>query len=399
MRQKICILPRLHDYSGDMNQQWFVYYSYRDPRTDKMVRFRTSKGFARLKSAKARYKAAQKLIEELTYKLRNCWNPFEDDSQVIYNDHLKYAELIRKEGSLRSGNKTLDYFMSKYLEERKPTIAHSTYKTYQSKFRIFMAFLQKKKETGNDISAFGEKMAAEFMEHLFEIRKIKNKMANQYILLFKMFFRWLIKKGDITFNPFENMQYYKATSRPAKYFQQNTLEAVKRTILENDPQLWTIAQFQFYCFIRPIELRKMKLKDINMRDGTITVPAEIAKNRKEQTVIMPEPFLESLKTLSFESYPDNNFVITKKGVPGKDPVGKNYMWNHFNKIRKKMNLSNEYKLYSFKHTGNVMAARKGIGLKDLQMQNRHHSLDQMDIYLRQMLGNESEGIRNNYPVI
>ena len=75
------------------------------------------------------------------------------------------------------------------------------------------------------------------------------------------------------------------------------------------------------------------------------------------------------------------------------------MWNHFDKIRKLINLPRDYKLYSFKHTGNVMAVKAGIGLKELQMQNGHHSLDQLNAYLRQMIGTESEALRTKGPII
>ena len=41
-RKKIVILPKLNDAGGDLSKKWFVYYSVRDPRPDKMKRFRWS---------------------------------------------------------------------------------------------------------------------------------------------------------------------------------------------------------------------------------------------------------------------------------------------------------------------------------------------------------------------
>lgn len=35
-RKKIVILPKLNDAGGDLSKKWFIYYSVRDPRTDKM---------------------------------------------------------------------------------------------------------------------------------------------------------------------------------------------------------------------------------------------------------------------------------------------------------------------------------------------------------------------------
>ncbi|MCX6270509.1 MAG: hypothetical protein NTU44_04675 [Bacteroidetes bacterium] len=60
-----------------------------------------------------------------------------------------------------------------------------------------------------------------------------------------------------------------------------------------------------------------------------------------------------------------------------------------------MGLTQDYKFYSLKHTGAVKAI-KYIPVKDLQMQLRHHSLDQVDAYLRQMKAVESEELRTPF---
>ena len=399
-RQKICILPQLNDYNGDLNKQWFVYYSYRNPKSGKMVRFRTSEGFSTLSNASARRKKALQLKDKLTYKLRNGYNPFADDTEVIYSDNLKYDLIAKENGRLRKNNKTMNYYMSEFLQEKKPNIRISTYHTYNSKFRIMEQFLLQNKINDNDISEFTDNTARKFVAYLFEKRKIKNKMANQYLLLFKMFFKHIIKRKIININPFEDIQPYKTTSIPAKYFQLPTLEMVKEAFLKHDPQMWTIAQFEFYCMIRPIELRKLQIKYIDIFEASITIPAHIAKNGTQRTVVIPEPLHKYLRdTINLLQYPENYFIISKNKQPDKDPVGKNYMWNHFDKIRKLINLPRDYKLYSFKHTGNVMAVKAGIGLKELQMQNGHHSLDQLNAYLRQMIGTESEALRTKGPII
>ncbi len=41
-------------------------------------------------------------------------------------------------------------------------------------------------------------------------------------------------------------------------------------------------------------------------------------------------------------------------------------------------------MYSWKHTGNCNAYRAGADIKALQQQNRHHSLEMTDVYLRSM---------------
>lgn len=53
-------------------------------------------------------------------------------------------------------------------------------------------------------------------------------------------------------------------------------------------------------------------------------------------------------------------------------------------IRKIFGFGKGYTLYSWKHTGAIQAVKAGIGVKELQIQLRHHSLDMVNQYLRQM---------------
>jgi hypothetical protein len=88
-RKKIVILPKLNDAGGDLSKKWFIYYSVRDPRTDKMKRFREHSGLSQADETERRRCAGQQ-IRELTEKLKRGWSPFLDDKEAIYEDQLQY---------------------------------------------------------------------------------------------------------------------------------------------------------------------------------------------------------------------------------------------------------------------------------------------------------------------
>ncbi len=60
------------------------------------------------------------------------------------------------------------------------------------------------------------------------------------------------------------------------------------------------------------------------------------------------------------------------------------MYEKHKRILKKLNFGKGYCMYSWKHTGAIAAVKAGVSVKELQMQLRHHSLDETDKYLRQM---------------
>ena len=75
------------------------------------------------------------------------------------------------------------------------------------------------------------------------------------------------------------------------------------------------------------------------------------------------------------------------------------MSNRHRKILRALGYSSEYKLYSWKHTGAVALAKAGVGLKAIQLQLRHHSLDQTDEYLRQLGVEDFEELIEQFPAI
>ena len=71
-RKKIVILPKLNDAGGNLSKKWFVYYSVRDPRTDKMERFKDHVGLSHPDES-VRRERADKIIQELTVKLKKLY--------------------------------------------------------------------------------------------------------------------------------------------------------------------------------------------------------------------------------------------------------------------------------------------------------------------------------------
>ncbi len=104
------------------------------------------------------------------------------------------------------------------------------------------------------------------------------------------------------------------------------------------------------------------------------------------------PALEPLKFRSPRAY------IFFKTDPTK-PVAINYFIGRFRPILTTLGFGNEYQLYSWKHTGAVAAVRAGASLKELQIQLRHHSLEEVDKYIRQLGVNDLQDLEGRFPAI
>lgn len=178
-----------------------------------------------------------------------------------------------------------------------------------------------------------------------------------------------------------DVQKATATTTPAKYFQNWQAKRILEYVHLYDPELLQMIKFIYFTLARPKELRFQKPYNVYFDDWKMLFPGSLSKNKKSQFVSIPEAFRDDVMRLM--EYPMNEYIWSGRNG---NPIGKNTLGERHRKMLRKLNfpIGEGYSLYSWKHTGAVSAAKAGIGLKELQMQMRHHSLDQVDAYLRQL---------------
>jgi integrase len=388
MSLKIAELPKIYDAGGSLLRKWFVFYSFRNPESGKMQRFRVYENINSYKTIASRGNCARIVSDQILKKINSGWSPFNDvlyanSSQcVIYND-------------IRKCNTTWNKVLKEYLEEARPGLRYGTYTTYKSKLNIFCRWLEMKKISDNDISVTDDQVIKDFYSYLFNERKLSNKMVNHYTRLFRKICNDLMKRKIIYKNYFEQIQKYHQITITPQVIPDKLLKDLKEYFLQYDCQMWTVCQFIFYCFIRPIELRYLKVKYIDFVGGWVTIPADIAKNKKTQRVIIPDHFLNYLVENNYHTADREYFVFSLRGTPGENTVSKNYMFRHFDLARIALNIPKDYKFYSLKHSGGLKLYKSGADPIEMKNQFRHHSLDQLMQYLKALEGAESEHIRYN----
>ena len=156
---------------------------------------------------------------------------------------------------------------------------------------------------------------------------------------------------------------------------------MKDILKEKDPLLWLFIQFIYYCYLRPNEIRQLKHSYIQLGEKQIFIPAHISKNGKDGYVTITDTFYKEL-TQSNEFNSGQEFVFQSRR--GNRPVSKNMMGTRFHSLTKGLNPSQDYTLYSWKHSGVVAAYNAGVDIKTIQRQCRHHSIELTDIYLKSL---------------
>lgn len=397
-RQKLIRLPVIYDAGGDISKKWFIEYYVRNPRTGRMERQRSYRGINKFHNKKERLKAADKMKQYWTEKLRSGWSPFVDEN-VIYDDNLEYQTAIKNYRKMKARNGTFRFFASKYIDWKKPSLEDKSVSTYRSRLRIFDSWLEGRYLSDTDISCINHKIMVEFSDHIINVAKLSKSTVHNYQNLLKEVFDFVRKDRKQFPNPCFELPGTRRVNDSAAYpIQEMDIPVLKAAIEKKDPQLLMACMFVYYCFIRPRkELRFLKIGDIDFGRSTVHIREENSKTGKRKVTI-PRVFMKELREkYRLHNYPREYYVIGKNRKPGPEPVSYNNMSNRWVAFREKLNMPEEYKMYSWKHTGNIRASRKRIPMRDLQGQNGHLTIQTTEDYLKNQDGYVSQYIFEDFP--
>lgn len=359
-----------------------------------MERFKKFQHLHKCKSAIERYAKAEDQLKYWSDLLKAGWTPFVDDESVIYEDQLRYSNVAKIYGRQRASNKTFSFFSSKFLKKMEG-LDPDTIITYKSKLRIFDQWLDVHQLGACDISVLQQQQIFEFFDWLINTRGLSRNSIKKYRQLLIHVFGMAVEEKVIRACPVHSLPACTTEiDQAARPIQEMDMNVFLRTMDEQDPQLGLYIRFEFNCFMRPKEIRFMQIKWIDFAAGTITTPRNILKSKHDRVSVIPQTFLKELRTTyNIMNLPKEFYVFGQERKSGEMHLGKNTMRTRFNVIRKKLNMPLEYKLYSWKHSGNVRAELSDIPMIDRMHQNGHTSIQTTEIYTRNKIGRAGNAFR------
>jgi len=392
-KQTIIIYPHLNDHGGNLSKKWYVEFKWRVPGETEMRQEGIYRGLFEGTKA-ARYKLAKEIIAEKTEWFKSGAY-LSGNIKKVYADELLYRNEAKMYGEARLQVVTTRTNLSEFLVYMKEKINAKSYENYVSKLRIFNAWLKSKCLDELSIKNITRQHIIDFSVFLSSEQKLSRLTIKKYIQIIHTFFNFEFDRNTIAINPAERIPAMgKIVDFAAVPFQKNDRERLKEAISKVDPQLWLACQVQYYCAIRPgTELRLMRLKWIDFENSTFRIPSVEAKNNKTEIVKIPPFLISEMKTLQLHLFEEKNlYVFGKFGRPGAEPLGKNTMRDRFNRFREALGISEEYKFYSWKHTGAISLLQNGAQPYDIKNHLRHASFATTEVYLKKQSGNANNNI-------
>ncbi|WP_298827148.1 site-specific integrase [uncultured Capnocytophaga sp.] len=337
---------------------WLIVYYAKDPQSDKLVRFRNR--VPKMSNKKERLRFAQKMIDTLNEQLYSGWSPYMGNLTEV---------------------KTIDYCFDYYLKtlskelsdgvKRKST--YNNYKYFITAFTEYLSIYQKNVKFISDISTL---ICDHFLDRIYIEKEKSARTYNFYLMCMRTFFNFCLSKGFIKESPVKNTKTKSIKEKTRVVL--NEKEKAKLALLkEENFHFYVFCMTTYYCFIRPNELKKLKVENVNIEKNYITIPSSISKNRKTENVTIPNIFIEELKEHIGKASKDL-FLFGKKFVPGKQAVTN--LFYHWENVRKKYGFRKEVQFYSLKDTGITDMLNAGVPAIKVRDQARHSDLKITEIY-------------------
>ena len=390
-----------------LNKDWYVYFSFRSPDTGKLVRQNPIKGHANsYKNKQERVKYLTVMRDALELLLKKGFNPFtENDFESLYatpkDSKPKEKEVTPKKSSTPTPVAKPKIKVAKVATpvEKKTSIQEAfdtvlnikknvMNKTSFSGYRLRITkFLNSLPDSSLPIESITKKDAILFLNTILENTSARNR--NNYRTDLNSFFSELENNEFIPHNFITKINVLKTTPERNKTFTDSIQEDIYQFLEEKDSTLLLFIKFISYNFLRPVEVCRLKVKDIDIKERKLYVRA---KNQPVKIKIIPEILISEIPDLK-ELNPENYF-FTPYGYGQQWEAEENNRRDHYSKqfnktVKSEFNLNKDYGLYSFRHTFITKLYRKlretesaHVAKSNLMLITGHSTMTALEKYLR-----------------
>jgi len=364
-------------YTG---KEWYVgFYAY-DPASGQMRRKKIKVNF--IEKILERRTYSHDLIKRLSEKLRTGWNPWiEADHPKAYEtfdaacDH--YRALIDK---LYSSN----------------TIKEETYTGYASYLKNLRNYNKDLTSPLRYIYQLNTYYVGQFLDHIWIDRGNSGQTRDNYLNWIRQFCNFLIEKQYLKENPCAPIASLgkKKGNKKRTIIAAADMDKLKNLCEKHNKYYLLACYILYYCFVRPKEMSHIQLKHISVAKGTLFIPEDTSKNKKNGVVTIPDVVMKLMLELNIFSNPNEYYLFSDEFYPGEKRRDEKQFRDYWlRSVRKPLKFPEHYKFYSLKDTGITDLLRDNVDTLSVRDQARHHSLLMTDIYTPHDIQEANELIR------
>ncbi len=346
-----------------MNKRWMVIYYVKNPLTQKIERFRVN--VPTMKSISERKKHGKKIELEINKKLETGWLPYYSDTNA--NEF-----------------KTFEFCKNLFIEQTQKEVENNvkradTLRSYTSFLGMIDKYVETKKLKMNMMLEFNKSFVVNYLDWIYFERNNSPRTYNNHLIFIGTFVNYCVSRGYLKEN-------FTATIirkvQDAKIRQVLTLVEKEKlkSLKTEDFHFFTLCMATYYCYLRRTEITKLKVSDVHLEDGFIKINKTDSKNRKTESITIPNAYLQLL-TEHLQNADNTDYLFSANNFKaGKTQLNPKKISDTWQKFRKTKNVAKIYQFYSLKDTGITDLLNSGIPAIKVRDQARHYDLKITESY-------------------
>lgn len=346
------------------------FYAF-DPKKGSLQRKRVklNRELAKIKGKRAQREYADGVCRRIRDELAGGWNPW-----MVQSDDIVY---IRWEDACEQYKRYLEKQLNQH-NMRAESVA--SYMSYQ---RVLMRWVDKERRNVRYAYQFDKRLVDAFLDFVFLDRDNSIQTRNNYLSWLKTFSRWLLQKSMIASDPTLGIPNLRKRDKGKNrdVIPDEVLRGISAYLKAKNPHYLLACYLVHYLFVRPHELALLRLSDFSLKDKTLHIHWNVAKNWQDAVVTLPMHVVRLMLDLDVFSSPGSYYLFSDDFRPGPEFRSEKSFRDYWNRhVRKPLGFSDRYKFYSLKDTGITNMLRANTDVLSVRDQARHSSILITDIY-------------------
>lgn len=380
--------PNCSHVSINIGKENYVYFYFTQNNKRKQVKYRAGlnkPGFT---------------AKEIEKRIKNMYNFVHDLLTIKVYDGKDFNEVYKKP-AMPSFNQAA----SAYIENRKQFVSDKTVTNYELGITFFKKFLSTIDRANILLDCIDSELIEAYILYVrayispmfrkplskFTIKEYKDRLGA--VLDF-----WHTKKRVLSYNPMKSIRLGYDLKRE---YQDNTTvftvqqlqDIISYTKKHSKPPYLTFLLMIYYTHLRPIEICRLEIKDVDIDARMIYLKAAKSKTRIARKIPLDAPIYNHLCLIGVD-FNDQSIqgkhLFSYHGNGRIGYVGDN-MYNHknityaFKKMLDDLGIDKRFNKYNLKHTANVHEmVYEGMSFAEVQAKNGHTLSKTTEVYLRDL---------------
>jgi integrase len=236
------------------------------------------------------------------------------------------------------------------------------------------------------LSDITEQAVLRFFDDLVEKEGNSGKTFNNSLGRLRNFYNIALKRKWVEgTSPFKLIEKQRVGyGEKSRAFSDCQLNFLIPYLEENEEYLHKFIGFIYYALMRPSEIKRLKIKNIDMTSRLIRFEAEQSKVKRLDILPIADGLYDFLKTMNLENQNPDHYLFSSKRKPSEFPMSRGWTTERFKKVKDKFNLDSNYSIYGFKHTAVCKWYEQTKDIVRVQRMCRHSSIDMTARYLKSL---------------